>query len=471
MSGTALLDLPGDYNYPMRFGLILLIYLAGSGLGMLSISAASSLFLWNNIFQPLAFAKREGEFPVAYFVLVVLIVSYFVNLFRGKFRPIFGPYFWCVVVMVFWVFAATVASDYQKPAWAEFLRIIKYLLPLLCIYTAVNTTRDIRIIAGVLAGSVGIWAAQAGVHCLASGVSTDLGIPEGQLSDRNDFTAGIVGTLPILVYFARTYDWKFKLPARAVILLVIALGLIAIVYSNSRGASVGLALTLLVYVAFVSKNKFRDMLIGAVLIGGTLAILPASWWERMSTIEIGADQKEASAQQRFGLMMGALRATTDHPIFGLGPAGWFQVLDVYGDGVHNPHSIYLKLSAETGFVGLGIFLGIMAFTFVRVKNRVDAARRAKDNPNMWLGMALVMNVIGLLAAMTFLNSPFHEYLWAWVGLCHAYAQVYRPPALPRRAKAPRTGTGPRRPWTPTGQPPPPAPGPTGLPGPATIVPS
>ncbi len=429
----------------MRFGLVLLIYLVGAGVSMLSMATASSLFLWNNIFQPLAFAKREGEYPVAYFVLVVLVISYFVNLFRGRFKPNFGAYFWCVTAMVAWLLITTVASAFQRPAWEEFIRLMKYLLPLLLIYSSINSVRDIRIIAGVLAGSVALWAAQAGVHCLVSGVSTDLGIPEGQLSDRNDFTAGIVGTLPILVYFARTYDWKFKLPVRLAILGVILLSLIAIIYSNSRGASVGLAITLLAYIGFVSKHKIRDTLIGAVLIGGVLAVLPQSWWDRMSTIQVGTEQKEESAAQRTGLMLGALRATGDNPIFGLGPAGWFQVLDVYGDGIHNPHSIYLKLSAETGFPGLILFLGIMGFTFARVKKRVDTARRSGDKMSMWLGMGLVMNVIGLLAAMTFLNSPFHEYLWAWIGLCHAYAVVYRPPPAPKRTRPqPQRGIKPRR---------------------------
>src|SRR4051794_22938072 len=117
----------------MRFGIVALIYLVGAGVSMLSMAAASSLFLWNNIFQPLSFAKREGEYPVAYFVLAVLIAAYAVNLARGKFKPNFGAYFACVSAMIGWLLVTTAVSSYPAPAWEEFIRLMKYLLPLLFI--------------------------------------------------------------------------------------------------------------------------------------------------------------------------------------------------------------------------------------------------------------------------------------------------------------------------------------------------
>ncbi len=416
----------------MRLIIIGLVYLSGTVLGMSNMAIACSLFLWNNIFQPLSFAHMFGAYPVAYYVLIVLVLSFMVNVGQGRVKPNLGAYFYCLAGMIFWLLITTLTSDYPNVAWPEMIKFLKYLLPLLLIYSSIQTTKDIRLIGTVLCLSVGVWAAQAGAHCLVHGVAIDMGIEESQLSDRNDFTAGIVGTLPMLVYLAFSYNWKFKRVVRWGFWGIIFLSLSAIIFSNSRGASVGLAMMLVIYILLISKKKGRDGFLMVLVLGITLMLLPDSWWERMSTINVGGEQTEASAQQRSGLMRGAFNATVDHPIFGLGPDGWGQVVSIYGDGIHNPHSIYLKLSAEAGFTGLALYLAIMGFTFWRMKQTIKLAIYAKDRDTMRLAMALIMCVMGLLAAMTFLNAPFHEYLWGWIGLCHALAQVYPREAARRR---------------------------------------
>jgi probable O-glycosylation ligase (exosortase A-associated) len=426
----------------LRLALVGLCYLLGTVLSWRSAAYAAALFLWNDIFQPLGFAKHQGEYPVAWYVLAVLVAAYLVNLARGTFRPKLGLFFAVFMVLVAWIVISAAHSAFPEAAWLETLRLSKFVLPLILIYTSCNRMSDIRLIAAVMAGSVGVWAAQAGVHCLVSGVSIDLGIPDGEMSDRNDFTAAIVGTLPVLAYFLWEYRLRYPRIVKGIIALDIALALIAIAYSNSRGASVGLAITGLAFILFVSKHKFRDFALGAAFVGVAALLLPQSWYDRMHTIELGAEQKESSAQERWMLIQGAIRATTDNPVFGLGPDGWLQMVKVYGDGIHNPHSIYLKVSSELGLPGLALYLGLMAITFFRVRSRIAKARRAKDAPGMRLGMALIMSVIGLLASMTFLNAPFNEYLWGWVCLCNAYAALYKPPKPPRKAVAARPAQPP-----------------------------
>jgi putative inorganic carbon (hco3(-)) transporter len=400
---------------------------------------ASGLFLWNDIFQPLVFARHPGFFPSAYFVFGVLVFAFFTGWFRGIIKPRFGPYFFALTGVLTWILISTSVSPFQHVVWTEFVTLIKYLIPLLIIYMSVQSLRDLKILAATLSASVGVWGAHAGAHCLRNGVNTDLSIPGGQMMERNDFAAAIVGTIPILIFFALSYSGRFKMTIRIGIWGAVVLCLCAIFFSLSRGASLGLAFSTLLYLLYVSKKKMRDGFILASLAITTYFILPQDWHDRMATIELGAEQSEGSAKSRMNLMLGALRASVDHPIFGLGPGGWLEVAVAYCGDDHNPHSIYMVLSSESGFVGLAIYLGIMFMTYWRLNKVIKIAMLRGDVEIFRLSAALIMSIFGLISAMTFLNRPFNEYLWAWMSMAHALAEIYlrkrteRPQGQPKLA--------------------------------------
>jgi probable O-glycosylation ligase (exosortase A-associated) len=407
----------------MRMLLVLCFYALGAGLGMRAVVFAAALFLWSDIFQPLEFAKNPGRFPVAYFVLAALLAAYVSGWFRGKFKPRFGPYFYLLCGLMAWVGFTALISPYRDVAMEQFVLYLKYLLPLAIIHTAIASQADIKILSAVLAGSVGVWAAQAGVFTLANGARTDLGIPGGQMADRNDFAAAIVGTIPVLIYFMTSYDWKFKIPVRIGLALATGLSLCAIFFSLSRGASLGLAAQLMLYLGYVSKRKIRDVILIAIAGGILVFFLPESWYERMSTINVGTEQTEGSAKARMNLIMGAWHASLDYPVFGLGPGGWLEVAEAYTGDNHNPHNIYLVLTSETGFPGLALYLLLVAFTYVRVSRTISNALKRGDKQTARLGSALITAIFGLLSAMTFLNRPFNEYLWAWLAIANALPEI------------------------------------------------
>lgn len=408
----------------MRLPFIALVYLIGTFLSLRSVAYASALFLWNDIFQPLSFAKSYGAYPTAYYVLGVLLLSFAINFIRGTYRPRTGIFLVCFVILISWIAITVIASPFRQIAITEFVDWLKYLLPLVLIYTGIKTKKDIQIIAATLAGSVAIWGASSGLHTLLHGINIDLSIPGGQMDERNEFAAAIVGTIPILVYFIFSYNGKYPRILKIIFWIVPILCFAAIFMSLSRGASLGFSASLIFYVVMISKRKIRDTSILLGIVAITLLLLPDTWYARMSTIKVGEDQSEASAHQRMGLMIGAWHATLDNPIFGLGPDGWLQVVDIYGDGYHNPHSIYLKLSSETGFIGLALYFALLMLTYIRVMRIVNIARKKNDIDYMRLGIGIVMCIIGLLAAMTFLNRPFHEYLWSWIILANALPEVY-----------------------------------------------
>jgi probable O-glycosylation ligase (exosortase A-associated) len=409
----------------MRYLAVLLIYGGGAVLSMQGIVYAACLFLWSDIFQPLSFAKNRGALPVAQYVVAVLLLSYVVGYLRGKITPYFGTYFFLLIGLMVWIAICSGVSHYPDTAWPFFVVILKYVLPLAFIHTALKNRMELKILAGCLAISVGVWAAQAGAHCLVNGVNTDLGIEGGQMTDRNDFAAAIVGTLPVLLYFVFTKEMKYKWILKPPLLIMTFLGLMAIFFSLSRGASIGLGAMVMLYVSYVSKKKIRDALVVVMALVALFFTLPKDYFDRMHTIKLDGEQTEGSAVARVNLLQGALKASLDYPIFGLGPSCWLEVAEAYTGDNHNPHSIYLVLSTEIGMVGLLFYLIMMGYTFVQLSQTINHAHRRGDLETSRLGQALLMSIFGLLAAMSFLNRPFNEYLWAWISIANALPIIYR----------------------------------------------
>jgi O-antigen ligase len=254
------------------------------------------------------------------------------------------------------------------------------------------------------------------------------------MTERNDLTAGAVGTIPILVYFAFSYAWRFRILVRAVCLVAAVLCVCVIFLSLSRGSSIGLFVSLFFYIFIVSRRKIRDFVLVGCFIALAFLLAPSVWYERMSTIEIGAEQKESSAMQRMEAMTGAFHATLDRPVFGWGPAGWLEVAPFYTSMTANPHNIYLKVSSEVGITGLLIYLGIMVMTYVRLLRVVKPANRIGDKDTARLAIAQASCIIGLLSALTFLNAPFGEYLWTWICLANALPGVFRKELAAKRKR-------------------------------------
>lgn len=274
----------------LRLILIGLVYAGGTALAWRSVAFAIALFLWTDIFQPLSFAKMAGAYPVAWYVLFVLLGSVAINYFAGRLDFRLGSFFYSFCGMILWLLIATLMSPFKEPAMVEFIRYLKYLLPLVLIYCSLQNTRQVEAIAAVLTASVAIWAAQAGAYCIIHGTNTELAIPGGQMTERNDFTAAIVGTLPILAFFATYYRNRYKKVVRIGIWLAAVLSLAAIFFSLSRGASLGVATMVGFYIALVSRKKLRDLAITIVAGGLILVLLPKEWYERMDTIQVGAEQ-------------------------------------------------------------------------------------------------------------------------------------------------------------------------------------
>lgn len=396
----------------MRFLLVLLITACWSGAAAVkSPIFGICLFLWHDIFQPLTFAYSLGALPLAPYTLAVMGASTLFHAFRGKVRLSWNLFHTLLLAFLAWILVCTMVSPYPS-AWEGMILIAKYLVPMGVIAAVAQTRRDLEWITGTLMFSVGIWAAAAGILGPVHGSYPYLNIEGGQMTDNNEVAAATVGYVPFLLYFIFNYSWKFRLPVRLGLAAFFVITLSSIAFSQSRGATVALAVLTLFYITLMSRHRIRDGIVLSAVIAGALWFAPSSFWERIGTINVGVEQTEASAQNRLALMKAAWEGTLDNPVFGMGPYCWLDGYAQYIDDRHNPHDVWLKCSVEIGLPGLFIFLAIIGAVCFGMHRVSRLSLKAGDRRTSNLALAVMASIIGICVALSFLSQPYWEYLWA-----------------------------------------------------------
>ncbi len=401
----------------MRVIAILICYGVGTLLSLRSVTYAACLFIWSEIFRPIDFAWRVFEFPAAHLVAATLLLS----LFMAKWQRRWNPVATLVLAMIGWIYVCAFFAVHRVVAMDHALFATKYLIPLVIISISLTTRWSQKMFLYTLAASVGLWAAQAGLHLASKGPGDEVFIRGGQMSDRNDFMAGVLACLPMLVYIARSYDWRYKKLMRAAAWAMIAMSLVAMVRSNSRGAILGAGLLFAFFLLATGRIGKRLVLGGAVVVVA-LMFMPDSVVERMSTIEMSTDvQTESSASNRLALAKIGIEMTLDYPITGVGPKNFTYLVTSYGfDTRHDPHTIWLKASAEYGFPMLMLFLLTIWLILSRLARERKFAAERGDRDTERLAITLSCSIVGFLGAATFLSQFLSEYFWAICCLTGAF---------------------------------------------------
>lgn len=209
------------------------------------------------------------------------------------------------------------------------------------------------------------------------------------------------------------------------ICLAVLLGGVLLTYS--RGAFV----TLIILIALsgplrlVPPRRIVTTLVAGIVL--TPIVIPG-YAERVASIAgvadlIGKGQVEADGPTRGRTteMLAAFAAYTDHPVVGVGPGQYMPYHSVYYQSLpeisirelatpRRAHSLYFEIAAETGTLGLLIF---MAMPFLLLRD-LEAVRRdltglRPDLARVAAGFSLV--VLGYLGTGVFLHLAYERYYW------------------------------------------------------------
>jgi probable O-glycosylation ligase (exosortase A-associated) len=250
------------------------------------------------------------------------------------------------------------------------------------------------------------------------------GMHVGMLSDNNHFAAGIVTFLPISMYMAQRSAHRW---ARILLWCVFAVAVFCVLGSRSRGGFVGLLAVGLCLVV-VSRNKLRSLAIVGVLASLFVAYAPEDITGRLDTIK-SAKEEDMSFKARMIAWRVSSAVAMDHPVFG-GGLHSIQVQSVWERYLREPglfpnwelpdsepfaraaHSIYFEVMGDQGFVGLGLFLLLMANAYYTL---FQISRMTKKRADLkWaneLAFTFVMCLVGYMVTGAAVSLAYLEFYY------------------------------------------------------------
>jgi putative inorganic carbon (hco3(-)) transporter len=281
----------------------------------------------------------------------------------------------------------------------------------------------------------------------------------GMFKNPNDLALNMVAVLPLaaFLFLQPLSSSKRALAAGAAVLM---LG--AVVASQSRSGTVGLAAMGLVLSVHMMKRKPGMVLALVFAALFALPLLPSSYWERIASITNKDLDQTGSREARSILLQESFDAFRTHPFTGVG-AGQFKNYNPEGrqEAWRESHNVVLQVAAELGIFGLMVFTYLVGRAFyapVQTRRLLRAAappRRGAgasapvaplaDGEHLMLSnfaAALTASLVGWLVCALFASVAYHwtfYYLLALAAAPRDYLQARVAAARSvRRAAAART---------------------------------
>ena len=194
--------------------------------------------------------------------------------------------------------------------------------------------------------------------------------------DNNTLGMALCMVLPILLYLSREEP---RVWLKRTMRVMFAFSIVAILFTYSRGAFIGL---LVVLTGLVWRSPWRwRFAAGAVILSlVVVSVMPARLRERLSSIgeQQSAETRDISVAGRIEAWTTATQIAIQHPFFGEGfralwqPDLWTRFYGYDFTAARDAHSLYFEVMAEHGFLGLGIYLVVVGntlFILTRVSRR------------------------------------------------------------------------------------------------------
>jgi O-antigen ligase len=261
----------------------------------------------------------------------------------------------------------------------------------------------------------------------------------GLFGNPNDMALNLVAFLPLAVILLLG---RSRPMVRAALAIGAPAIVAAIIFSKSRGGTLGLIGMLLVLLFQLRRVRPSVAVAVVALSLVTIPLLPSSFTDRMSSIIHPEEDPTGSREARKRLLREAWQAYLEHPALGLG-AGQFHNYNPSGreETWREAHNAWLQVASELGTGGVLVFGVIVGSGFVAGVQASRALRRARRTlkrrskaSDQWLARRepLEMYAAALLASLTgwLIAAMFASVAYYWtLYLVLSLAITLRPIAL------------------------------------------
>lgn len=333
---------------------------------------------------------------LAFLLTAVLVIK------NGTFREL-APIHYALLAFIVW---SGLSMIWTVDAELTLIRIKTYaqlFVMVWLIWELVRTNAQMNIV--LQAYVLGAWVAVGStVSNFLSSDQVTYGRYSAEGFDPNDLGVMLALGIPIAWYlFMKQKNWLFRLFNAA----YLAMAMWTISLTASRTAFV-VGMVGLLYVAATFAhltNKMKILLVCMLAVGVTYGIqsVPAGSLERISTI--GEDVGAGDLNGRGEFWMAGLDMIEEQPLLGIGAGAYPRAMEVMIDTRDLSHNTLLAVLAETGVIGLLLFLGmIVLFLYTASKTT-------------YLEAALFISLLAVwLLATMFLTWEMRKPTWLLFGL-------------------------------------------------------
>ena len=423
MAGALVLGLLVARNVPVGVGLLL------AGLAVPAVLADLPLGL--ALYAGLLFLDQLSAVSVAPSALGVLVLLAWLagsparrvatRVFVDRHRALLN------VLALTWVWVLLSLSWAQQVRGGPVVGWTSGLLLFVVVATSVASASRLRVVALGFVGGAAVSTALglAGTWLGAGSGLWNVTHFEGRLmggtGDPNFLAAGIV---PALVLAGGLLSGERRPWARWSLGATMALLAVGLVATESRGGVIAAAVVAVLAPFFLPGRRVQATVFVAFAVSVAAAWMVASpgAWSRISSL---SDQGNG----RSDIWRVALRMTADHPVGGVGLGdfrvragdyvrrpGTLRFVELIAERPHEAHNTYLEILAETGVVGLALFLSI-ALGALRAAWRAGRSLAAAGQPvTATLARATLLAQVGMLVAVFFISAGEDARLWLLLGL-------------------------------------------------------
>ena len=351
--------------------------------------------------------------PVAMIVSVSTLLG-FVAFREQKRFPVDGTTGMIIAMMV-WITVTSMFADKPDIAWPDWNRTVKMFAMTLIMIPLLTNRQRLHGVIWAIVISIDFYGVRGGLFTFIVGNGGRVsGPPNTMIGDNNQLATALIMILPLIRYLHTQTSHRYL---RMGLMVAMGLTIVSVFGSYSRGALIGLGV---MFLWMLWSSRHKAAIAGAALFGVIMLawVMPASWFARMDTMQ--TYQEDDSATGRLDAWKFAYRLALQRPLTG----GGFRVyvdsplfMQLVPDAAHARafHSIYFEALGEHGFVGLGIFLGIIVAGFLKT---AQLRKKTRDDPQRaWvyeLASMVQVSIAGYAASGAFLELTFLDLFYAIV---------------------------------------------------------
>ena len=332
-----------------------------------------------------------------------------------------------------------VYSNNSVLVWGEMVRVLSGALIFLYCYTGIKDNEKIVSVIIFLLPLLALSIYDISFYAKKNGLGNHFSSNNVSLLGTHESIGSLLALLlpiPVTISLSGKYSERVKLFMYAISLIIGFAWIMVRCRSAWVGGAVGLIFVMLLYLKYLNKYEiFKKKRVSSLktiiaspslwIIGGMITIalvggIAPALSSRAASLLYLLDG--SSLDGRLIMWNGALRMLSEKPFLGWGLGGylllqgqWTNLGDgpehviKYGTGHQNiAHNYYVQLAADTGCIGLFLFLFSILFLIMYSVKALNVARGHEDKIFL---IAFISSILGALVEMN--GSPAFQFCGNW----------------------------------------------------------